>query len=83
MYFPYCIFYYSGFLGLISAQFPCPLDARYSSSIEVPIIIPEFDWKNGNPYEVFYKTFVDRPHTVVLRGGYMAETDLTMGGESS
>ena len=29
--------------------------------------VPEYDWKNGNP-EVFYQTFVKRPHPVVLRG---------------
>ena len=31
------------------------------------IKVPEYDWKNGSPEE-FYKTFVKRPHPVVLRG---------------
>ena len=31
------------------------------------IPIPEYDWKKGNPEE-FYKTFVERPHPVILRG---------------
>ncbi len=37
----------------------------FSKAREVPL--PEYDWKNGNPDE-FYKTFVERPHPVVLRG---------------
>jgi hypothetical protein len=36
-----------------------------SAQREVPI--PEYDWENGDP-ETFYKTFVLRPHPVVLRG---------------
>lgn len=36
--------------------------------------IPEYDWKNGNPEE-FYKTFVTRPHPVILRG-FMKDTEL-------
>ena len=39
---------------------------------EVPI--PEYDWQNGNPEE-FYKTFVEKPHPVVLRN-FMKNTDL-------
>ncbi len=31
------------------------------------IPLPEYDWKNGNPEE-FYRTFVERPHPVILRG---------------
>ena len=31
------------------------------------IPIPEFDWKNGNP-ENLYKNFIKRPHPVILRG---------------
>lgn len=80
--FPYVIYYYSGFLSLMirfheyvsNRLMKQMLDAGYSSAKrEVPI--PEYDWKNGDP-EVFYKTFVARPHPVVLRG-FMADTDMT------
>eukprot|EP00401_Gymnodinium_catenatum_P078595 CAMPEP_0117478956 /NCGR_PEP_ID=MMETSP0784-20121206/11630_1 /TAXON_ID=39447 /ORGANISM="" /LENGTH=323 /DNA_ID=CAMNT_0005273355 /DNA_START=96 /DNA_END=1067 /DNA_ORIENTATION=+ len=39
---------------------------------EIPI--PEYDWKNGSPEE-FYRTFVSRPHPVVLRG-FMKDKNL-------
>lgn len=61
-------------LYLITTLGAIKIEAGYSSANrEVPI--PEFDWKNGDP-EVFYKTFVARPHPVVLRG-FMAGTELT------
>eukprot|EP01035_Chromulina_nebulosa_P030476 gene30476-40492_t len=80
--FPYAIYYYTGILGLMiklheyvsNRLIKQMIDSGYSSANrEVPI--PEFDWKNGDP-EVFYKTFVARPHPVVLRG-FMAGTELT------
>ncbi len=37
------------------------------TSAEREIPIPEYDWKNGDP-DTFFKTFVKRPHPVVLRG---------------
>lgn len=36
--------------------------------------IPEYDWKKGDP-ETFFKTFVARPHPVVLRG-FMKDKEL-------
>ena len=40
-------------------------EAGCKPSREIPI--PEFDWKNGKP-EDLYKNFIQRPHPVVLRG---------------
>lgn len=48
-------------------------DAGYSAA-QRDMPIPEYDWKNGSP-EVFYKTFAERPHPVVLRG-FMKDTEL-------
>jgi len=36
--------------------------------------IPEYDWQNGDP-DTFYKTFVQKPHPVLLRG-FMKDTAL-------
>jgi hypothetical protein len=48
-------------------------DSGYTAA-DRDIAIPEYDWKNGNPEE-FYRTFVARPHPVVLRG-FMKDTSL-------
>lgn len=39
---------------------------------EIPI--PEFDWRNGKP-EDLYKNFIRRPHPVILRG-FLEGTDI-------
>jgi hypothetical protein len=47
--------------------------AGYSTADrEIPI--PEYDWKKGNP-EVFYQSFVKKPHPVILRG-FMKDAQL-------
>jgi hypothetical protein len=45
-----------------------------ATDINREIAIPEYDWQKGDP-ETFYKTFVARPHPVVLRG-FMKDTTL-------
>ncbi len=44
----------------------------WESVKEIPI--PEYDWRRGSPEE-FYKTFVEIPHPVILRG-FMEGTEL-------
>lgn len=50
------------------------MKANGYTSAKREIAIPEFDWKKGSPEE-FYRTFVVRPHPVVLRG-FMNDTKL-------
>lgn len=77
----YVIFAKTGFLHLLNyfhkwlsdrliAQFKA---AGYTSANR-EMAIPEYDWKNGNAEE-FYRTFVQRPHPVILRG-FMNDTQL-------
>lgn len=70
----YGILAYSGILKLMTL-FHTYLTNRLISqfktsgftSAEREIKIPEYDWQNGDP-ETFYRTFVVRPHPVILRG---------------
>jgi hypothetical protein len=77
----YFIYAHTGILHLMNAfhnwlgrRLVAQFKANGYSSAHREIPIPEYDWKNGNPDE-FYKTFVSRPHPVILRG-FMDDTDL-------
>lgn len=65
---------YSGMMHLLKAfheflmaRLQRKIEESGFTSAEREIPIPEYDWKNGDP-ETFYKTFVKRPHPVILRG---------------
>ncbi|RYH13553.1 hypothetical protein EON65_35400 [archaeon] len=77
----YLILAKTGILSLIKALhvFLCDrllakIKASGYTSAQREIPIPEYDWKNGDP-ETFYKTFVKRPHPVVLPN-FMKDTAL-------
>jgi len=50
------------------------IEAAGFTEAQRSIPIPEYDWASGDP-ETFYKTFVKRPHPVILRG-FMADQPL-------
>ncbi len=77
----YMIMTYTGILSLmncihdwLSQRLINQFKAVGFTSADREIPIPEYDWKNGDP-ETFHKTFVARPHPVILRG-FMDNTDL-------
>jgi hypothetical protein len=77
----YVIFAKTGILYLMNAFHKFLSDRLISqfkaagyTSANREMKIPDYDWKNGTPDE-FYKTFVARPHPVILRG-FMKDTQL-------
>lgn len=59
---------------LLANRLIAQMEAAGYSEADREVQIPEFDWKKGDP-EVFYKTYVAKPHPVVLRG-FMKDTKL-------
>jgi hypothetical protein len=55
-------------------QSQCEVNGCNANQNVEEIPVPEYDWRNGDP-ETFYKTFVQRPHPVVLRG-FMQDAEL-------